>query len=300
RQVLAAGEGPAHPLTRGLLTAERRAGAAAYGTGSPEGPGAEREHSGEGVAATGVAVRGRDGGHLLRGPVTLSFPPGSTTALTGPSGSGKTTFGRVLAGLTPATTGEVTYGGARLPSRIQRRTAAQRRAVQYVHQSSSESFEARAPLLGQLAAAGRLLRGMTPEAAEEEALRAARLLGLEDAQLARTPGRLSGGQLQRCALVRAVLARPALLVCDEVTSALDVVSCERLLAALPELLEPARTALLFVSHDLDAAHAAAERAVVFEAGRCVRQGTAADVLRRAPEPQAAVARPEMDPARESG
>jgi peptide/nickel transport system ATP-binding protein len=272
-RVLGAGADSAHPLTRGLLASERR-------TASGDGPAEVTDGPGgaEGVVAAEVAVRPRRGRPLLRGPVTMSFPPGSTTALIGPSGSGKTTFGRLLAGLTEATSGELRHGGSPLPGRVEARSPVQRRAVQYVHQGSSESFEAGRPLLGQLAAAGRLLRGMTAAAAEAEARATANLLDLDEALLDRASGQLSGGQLQRCALVRALLARPALLVCDEVTSALDVISRERVLGALPGLLAPARTALLFISHDLHAVRELTHRAAVFEGGRCVRQGTVADLL----------------------
>ncbi|NLU75673.1 ABC transporter ATP-binding protein [Streptomyces sp. HNM0575] len=284
REVLGAAERSMHPLTRGLLAAERGTVGmpGAPGTRSGDGPAAAPTPPGpgesEGVAATGVAVRRRGGGDLLTGPVTLSFPPGSTTALIGPSGSGKTTFARLLAGLTRATGGELTWDGVRLPRRVEARSPAQRRAVQYVHQSSSESFEPGKPLLGQLAATGRLLRAVTPAAAEAETRLTADLFGLDEELLHRTPGRLSGGQLQRCALVRALLARPVLLVCDEATSALDVISRERVLGALPGLLAPARTALLFISHDLEAVRRLTHRVAVFEAGRCVQQGTVADLF----------------------
>ncbi|MCQ8828520.1 ATP-binding cassette domain-containing protein [Streptomyces samsunensis] len=94
----------------------------------------------------------------------------------------------------------------------------------------------------------------------------------------RTPDRLSGGQLQRCALVRALTARPSLLVCDEVTSALDTVSRQRVLDALPGLLAPAGTALLLISDDLPAVRALTEEATLFDGGRCVRHGPVDEIL----------------------
>ncbi|TDC97653.1 ABC transporter ATP-binding protein [Actinomadura sp. 7K507] len=220
-----------------------------------------------GIRATDIAVRRRTGASPLAGPVSLSFPPGSTTALIGPSGSGKTTFGRVLAGLTLPTAGAVTHDGGRLPRRIERRSTAQRRAVQYVHQSAAESFEAHRPMLAQIAATGRLLRGLPKDAAEDEARAVAVRLGLDAAQISRIPAELSGGQLQRCALARALLARPALLVCDEATSALDGSTRDRVLAELPGLLAPADTALLLITHDLTAARQATSSVAVLDSGR---------------------------------
>ncbi|WP_333742909.1 ABC transporter ATP-binding protein [Streptomyces ardesiacus] len=261
-----------HRATRDLLAAERSTGAGARpdtDTATPE--------TGRGVTAEGIAVRRRSG-DLLAGPVSMAFPPGSRTALLGPSGSGKTTFARALAGLTTPSSGQVHHGADALPRRIDRRTAEQRRAVQYVHQSSADSFEGHRPVLPQLADTARLLRGREQQAATAEALGTAAALGLDEELLHRTPARLSGGQLQRCALVRALLARPALLVCDEVTSALDTVSRKRVLDALPGLLAPARTALLFISHDLPAVRALTDDAVLFHDGRCTRRGTVDAVL----------------------
>ncbi|MDF4251877.1 ATP-binding cassette domain-containing protein [Streptomyces sp. WMMB303] len=259
--------------TRDLLAAEasteRRATPVARAAACLAGPGT--------VAADGLAVQRRSG-HPLTGPVSMVFPPGSRTALLGPSGSGKTTFARALAGLTAPSRGEVRLDGRALPRRIDRRTAAQRRAVQYVHQSSADSFEEHRPLLEQLADTARLLHGVPKERARVEAVEAAASLGLEEAALRRTPGRLSGGQLQRCALVRALTARPALLICDEVTSALDTVSREQLLDTLPRLLAPAGTALLFISHDLPAVRILAQDAALFESGCLLRRGPVSAVL----------------------
>ncbi|MFF4476869.1 ATP-binding cassette domain-containing protein [Streptomyces sp. NPDC001520] len=267
-----------HRATRELLAAE---GNTAAGGATAEGPGpatpGPAPESRAGVAATDIAVRRRSGDPLA-GPVSMAFPPGDTIALLGPSGSGKTTFARALAGLTTPSSGEIRLDGRPLPRRIDRRTPTQRRAIQYVHQNSAGSFEEHRPVLAQLADTARLLRGLRRKEATAEAIEAADALGLDPALLHRTPDRLSGGQLQRCALVRALTARPALLVCDEVTSALDTVSRRQVLDALPRLLAPARTALLFISHDLPAVRALTEEAALFEGGRCVRRGPVGEIL----------------------
>ncbi|MER5437740.1 ATP-binding cassette domain-containing protein [Streptomyces sp. NPDC002790] len=272
-EVLGTGRPLRHAATRTLLAAEHRTAAASQVQTAANGP-----RLTGGVEARDIAVRRRSADPLA-GPVSLTFAPGSRTALLGPSGSGKTTFARALAGLIAPTTGEVRSEGERLPARIDRRTTAQRRAVQYVHQNSADSFERHRPVLPQLADTARLLRGLNHKDAATEATDIATALGLAEQELHRTPGRLSGGQLQRCALVRALTAHPALLVCDEVTSALDTASRERVLDALPTLLAPAATALLFISHDVTAMRALAQDAVAFRAGRCVRYGPVDEVLR---------------------
>ncbi|WP_406143865.1 ABC transporter ATP-binding protein [Streptomyces sp. NBC_01012] len=263
-----------HRATRELLAAEHGEGAAGAQGQDTADPAPE---DGPGVAASGIVVRRRSGDPLA-GPVSMDFPPGSRTALLGPSGSGKTTFARVLAGLTTPSRGEVRFDGRTLPRRVDRRTPALCRVVQYVHQSSADSFEEHRPVLGQVADTARLLRGLGESEAAAEAITVAGALGLDEELLHRIPGRLSGGQLQRCALVRALTARPALLVCDEVTSALDTVSRQRVLDALPRLLAPARTALLFISHDVPAVRALTDDAVLFEDGRCARRGPLDEVL----------------------
>ncbi|MGV9849369.1 ATP-binding cassette domain-containing protein [Streptomyces sp. NPDC003442] len=263
-----------HRATRELLAAERRPSTSEEAGPTAAGPAPEGR---EGVAATGIIVRRRSGDPLA-GPVSMAFPPGTMIALLGPSGSGKTTFARALAGLTTPFRGEVRLDGRPLPRRIDRRTPTQRRAIQYVHQNSAGSFEEHRPVLGQLADTARLLRALPAEEATTEAIKAADALGLDQALLHRTPDRLSGGQLQRCALIRALTACPSLLVCDEVTSALDTVSRQRVLDALPRLLAPARTALLFISHDLPAVRALTEEAALFDGGRCVRRGPVDEVL----------------------
>ncbi|MYU47984.1 ATP-binding cassette domain-containing protein, partial [Streptomyces sp. SID7803] len=156
-----------HPTTQKLLAAERRRGAASGATPLPDGSSASRRGI---ITAHDIVVRRRSGALLEGGPVSLSFPPGSTTALLGPSGSGKTTFARALAGLTTPTSGTVRIDGVALPARIDRRTTAQRRIVQYVHQNSADSFERHLPLLDQLAATAILLRGLPRERARTEAL----------------------------------------------------------------------------------------------------------------------------------
>ncbi|RSN55173.1 ABC transporter ATP-binding protein [Amycolatopsis sp. WAC 04182] len=201
-----------------------------------------------------LVVRGltvRAGRTTLVEDFDLELAAGSRTTLAGTSGAGKTTVARALAGLTPPSAGTIEIDGVRLPRLARRRTHAQLRAVQYVHQDSRASFDEFRDVLDQVADTARLLRGLSRADALLEATETLRSLGIEAAD--RRPGLLSGGQLQRCAVARALLARPQVLICDEVTSALDAANRTRLLEVLATAAERHGTALLMISHEDTAA-----------------------------------------------
>ncbi|OXM54532.1 ABC transporter ATP-binding protein, partial [Amycolatopsis alba DSM 44262] len=193
--------------------------------------------------------------------VDLELAAGSRTTLSGVSGGGKTTLARALAGLTPPSAGTIEVGGVRLPRLARRRDRAQLRAIQYVHQDSRDSFDEFRGVLDQVADTARLLRGLDRAAARLEASEVLDSLGVEPAD--RRPGKLSGGQLQRCAVARALLAHPRVLICDEVTSALDAASRTRVLDVLTAAVERHGIALLMIGHE----DTFADRALTITGGR---------------------------------
>ncbi|MFD7256439.1 ABC transporter ATP-binding protein [Streptomyces sp. NPDC059874] len=188
-------------------------------------------------------------------------------ALVGPSGSGKTTLGRCLAGLHAEHRGRILLDGVPLPNSLRARGRAQLAAVQYVFQDAKAAFDEHRPVLDQVARTAVRLRGADPAAAREEASRVLAELGLSAGTAVRRPGSLSGGELQRAALARALLARPRVLVCDEITSGLDPATRGAVLELLAELRERTELALVFITHDLAAAAALADRTAVLDAGR---------------------------------
>ncbi|MGY6651655.1 ABC transporter ATP-binding protein [Amycolatopsis sp. TRM77291] len=197
-----------------------------------------------------LVVRGltvRAGRRTLVEDFDLELGAGSRTTLTGVSGAGKTTLARALAGLTPPSAGTIEIDGVPLPRLARRRTRAQLRAIQYVHQDSRASFDEFRDVLDQVADTARLLRGLSRADARLEATETLRCLGIDAAD--RRPGQLSGGQLQRCAVARALLAHPTVLICDEVTSALDAANRARLLDFLAAEATRHGTALLMISHE---------------------------------------------------
>lgn len=208
----------------------------------------------------------------------LDLRAGECLAVVGRSGSGKTTLARCLAGLHRDHGGEILLDDAPLPRSLRDRDRAQLAAVQYVFQDARAAFDEHRPVLHQIARTAIRLRGTEPSAATQEALTTLTSLGLPEVLVRRRPGQLSGGELQRAALARALLARPRVLICDEITSGLDTITRRGILDLLTALLHDRDDlSLVLITHDLDTA-ALAHRIAVLDAGQLVEQGPARRVL----------------------
>nr|WP_206327677.1 ATP-binding cassette domain-containing protein [Streptomyces sp. S3(2020)] len=214
---------------------------------------------------------------VLRVP-ELDLRAGESLAVVGRSGSGKTTLARCLAGLHRDHDGEILLDDTPLPRSLRNRTRAQLAAVQYVFQDARAAFDEHRPVLHQIARTAIRLRGTETSAATREALTTLTRLGLPEDLVRRRPGQLSGGELQRAALARALLARPRVLICDEITSGLDPITRRGILGILTSLLHDRDDlSLVLITHDLDTA-ALAHRIAVLDAGELVEQGPAQRVL----------------------
>ncbi|MDX3659607.1 ATP-binding cassette domain-containing protein [Streptomyces sp. ID05-26A] len=204
---------------------------------------------------------------------------GERLAVVGRSGSGKTTLGRCLAGLHQRSTGEVLLHDRPLARSLRRRPRTALAAVQYVFQDARGSFDEHRTVLDQVARTAVRLRGVRTAQARSAALTALGRVGLDEEMVLRRPRGLSGGELQRAALVRALLAEPEVLVCDEITSGLDAVTR----AGLLDLLASVPCALVLISHDLDVVARLADQVVVLHEGRVVMDGPVATTLDGAKE-----------------
>ncbi|GAA1138685.1 ATP-binding cassette domain-containing protein [Kribbella jejuensis] len=211
--------------------------------------------------------RGRD---LVLHDIGLAVRAGSCLGVVGRSGSGKTTLARCLAGLHERHTGSIHLDGHPLPI-LRKRTREQHRRVQYVWQEVRGSFDERRPVDQQVARTAERLRGLAPEQAHAEAIAVLARLGVAAITAGRPPSRLSGGELQRAALARAVLAKPDVLICDEITTALDDRGTALVLDLLGEL-KARGTALIWIGHDLGLVAAVADEVMVLDAGHVVEQG----------------------------
>ncbi|GAA1549923.1 ABC transporter ATP-binding protein [Kribbella lupini] len=227
------------------------------------------------LQATKLSARVRGQEPILR-EVDLSVLPGACLGVVGRSGSGKTTLARCLAGLHERYAGEITFDGKVLPV-LRKRTAEQNRRVQYVWQEVRGSFDERRPVVDQVARTAERLRGFRPLEARDEAVAVLARLGVSAMVAARPPSRLSGGELQRAALARALLAEPDVLICDEITTALDEHGTGLVVELLQELKQQG-TALVWISHDLGLVAAVADDLLVIDAGRIAEQGHPATVM----------------------
>ncbi|MEO3782987.1 ATP-binding cassette domain-containing protein [Actinocorallia sp. B10E7] len=215
-----------------------------------------------------LEVRGLTAAHRrpVLHDVDLSVPRGDRLAVVGRSGSGKTTLARCLAGLHLPRTGTITLDGRVLPARRTRRDLSR---IQYVFQDSRATFAPARPVLDQVLRTAVRLRALPPPAARAEALETLAGMGLDERTVRRPSRTLSGGELQRAALARALLARPDVLICDEVTSALDPLTRAEIL----DLLTGRPLTLLLITHD-PAVVARATRVLTLSDGRLDLSGAA--------------------------
>ena len=211
--------------------------------------------------------------------VSLQVAQGECLALVGESGSGKTSLARAIAGLSENVQGQLRYGGAPLAFTARHRDARLRHQIQYVFQNPYRALNPRQTIAQTLSAPLAHFFSVRGDAARSrvEAVLARVSLPARLADL--YPHSLSGGERQRVAIARALICEPRLLVCDEITSALDVSVQASILALLRRLQREGLT-VLFVTHDLGVVRAIADRVLVLRQGRVVEEGSAEQVLGR--------------------
>jgi peptide/nickel transport system ATP-binding protein len=210
--------------------------------------------------------------------VSIAVGAQECVALVGESGSGKTTLGRCVVGLNAAWEGLVAYKGEQLARTARQRDRHVRQQLQYIFQSPYNALNPRrtiaesvgAPLAQFFSLGGRDRQARVKAALEQVSL-GTHLGG-------RYPDQLSGGERQRAAIARALVCEPHVLICDEITSALDVSVQASIVGLLAELRAEQDLALLFVTHNLALVRSIADRVMVLNTGRIVESGPTAQVL----------------------
>ena len=206
--------------------------------------------------------------------VSAALWPGETLGLVGESGSGKTTLARTLLGIVPPTAGTALLEGVPLPTRYQKRSREQLRALQIVFQNPDSALNRRHSIRRILLRSLKKLAGVSGSAAEIRMQELAHRVRLTERTLTQKPAQLSGGLKQRAAIARAFAGDPKLVVCDEPTSALDVSVQAAILNLLVELQAEKRVTYLFISHDLGVVRYISDRIAVLYLGRLQELGPA--------------------------
>ncbi|MBI5275767.1 MAG: ABC transporter ATP-binding protein [Burkholderiales bacterium] len=216
--------------------------------------------------------------------VSLRLFRGQAIGVIGESGSGKTTLARVVAGLVAPAQGQVVFDGKPLPALVEQRTREELRRVQIVFQMADTALNPAHTVADILARPLQLYRGLKGPALEQRIQQLLDLVQLPASCAKRVPGGLSGGQKQRVNLARALAAEPDLILCDEVTSALDTVVGAAILDLLAQLRKDLGVSYMFISHDLNTVRAVCDDIVVLYAGQKVEAMSRAAFSRAARHP----------------
>ncbi len=211
--------------------------------------------------------------------VSFEIFKGMTVAVVGESGSGKSTIARVMTGLLPPDQGNVRRMDKRLPLHYKSRSREQLRQIQMIYQMADTALNPKIPvceIIGRPAEFYSGLQGAELKGRVEELLE---LIELDPAEYYnRRPSELSGGQKQRIGIARALAADPEIIICDEITSALDQLVAEGILRLLDSLQRELNMTYMFITHDLATVRAIADFIVVMKDGKVIEKGTKEEVL----------------------
>jgi peptide/nickel transport system ATP-binding protein len=210
--------------------------------------------------------------------VTVQVPRGRTVAVVGESGSGKSTLARAITGLLPPRKGEIYFNEKPLPKALKDRDKQTLRRIQMIYQSADTALNPRQRVRDVIGRPLEFYLGLRGQERDRKVVDLLEQIELSEDLIDRLPGELSGGQKQRICIARALAADPELIICDEVTSALDQIVQEGILRLLLKLQKETNVSYLFITHDIATVRAIADEIVVMYQGRVVQQGLKTQVL----------------------
>ncbi|SOE08721.1 peptide/nickel transport system ATP-binding protein [Hoeflea halophila] len=210
--------------------------------------------------------------------VSIKLPRGRTVAVVGESGSGKSTTARVMTGLLPPLSGTVTFNGEVLPAALKDRSKDQLQRIQMIYQMADTAMNPRQTVEDIIGRPLEFYLGLKGKEREERILELLEMIELDETFMDRLPSELSGGQKQRICIARALAARPDVIICDEVTSALDQIVQEGILKLLLRLQQKYNITYLFITHDIATVKAISDEIVVMFEGKVVEQGLKSEIL----------------------
>ncbi|WP_373502775.1 ABC transporter ATP-binding protein [Aestuariivirga sp.] len=210
--------------------------------------------------------------------VTVQLPRGRTVAVVGESGSGKSTLARAITGLLPPSKGEIYFNGKPLPKALKDRDKDTLRRIQMIYQSADTSLNPRQTIRDLIGRPIEFYHGIKGAARDRKVAELLDSIELNESYIDRLPTELSGGQKQRISIARALAAQPEIIICDEVTSALDQIVQEEILTLLMKLQKDTNVSYLFITHDIATVRAISDEIVVMHQGKVVQQGPKSQVL----------------------
>ena len=230
--------------------------------------------------------------------INVNIVKGKTVAIVGESGSGKSTLARVITGLLPPRQGTVKFHGRELTPALKSRPKEDLQSIQMIYQMADVAMNPRHKIKDIIGRPLTFYLGMTGSERDARVLELLKKIEIPEDYAERYPAQLSGGEKQRICIARALAAEPELIICDEVTSALDQLVAEGILDLLLDLQKELNVSYLFITHDLATVKAIADEIVVMYQGGVVEQGIKADILAppHAPYTELLLSSvPEMDP-----
>jgi peptide/nickel transport system ATP-binding protein len=210
--------------------------------------------------------------------VSFVLEPGETIGLVGESGSGKSTIANIICGLLTPTEGHVIFDSQPINTPGEKRALDLRRRIQIIFQDPLSSLNPRHRIESILTRPLKIFFGLKGKAARDRAVELLEAMELLPDHLSRFPRQLSGGQQQRVAIACAFVAEPDLILCDEVTSALDVSVQAHVLELLKALQEKTGVACVFISHDLGVVKQVANKVIVLQKGVVAEAGSTEEVF----------------------
>ena len=210
--------------------------------------------------------------------INVKLQKGKTVAIVGESGSGKSTLARVITGLLPPSAGSITYRGEVLPPDLKEKSKENLRSIQMIYQMADVAMNPRQQIREIIGRPLKFYHDISGEANEARVLELLEKIEIPGSYMERYPAQLSGGEKQRICIARALAAEPELIICDEVTSALDQLVAEGILDLLQNLQNDLNVSYLFITHDLATVKAIADEIVVMYQGKIVEQGPKKQIL----------------------
>jgi len=210
--------------------------------------------------------------------VSIEVPRGHTVAIVGESGSGKSTAARVITGLLPPSKGQILFNGKALPPALKDRSVYQLQKIQMIYQMADTAMNPRHTVRDIIGRPLEFYLGLRGRERDDRLMELVEMIELNESFIDRYPAELSGGQKQRICIARALAANPELIICDEVTSALDQIVQKGILELLLRLQRELNLTYIFITHDIATVKAISDQIVVMLQGRVVEQGMKSEIL----------------------